>query len=190
MAVNKESCEVVSQPKKRDVVEFVAKVRAKALNAVKSEFEGKIMAAHEKALAEHGLYELVEKAQDHLNALVEYMGTLNKKLSEKTSPYRYSDYNYFYQRLTSNGFPLSLKEMLFHAGVAETPALKKIIEERNQKLSEVEAAYGVVMDNIENMRSPQKMVEYLNNLGFDTSYLYKKKVTVDAEKLFPCKERA
>ena len=190
MAVNKESCEVVSQPRKHDIVHFVTKVRAKALNAVKSEFEGKIMAEHEKALAEHGLHKLIEKAQDHLNALVECIRALNKEMDEEASPYRYSDYAYFCQRLAPNGSPVSLKEMLFHTGAVKTPALKDLIQERDQKLDEVDAAYRVVLDAIEGMRAPQKMLGYLNDLGFDTSYLYKKKVTIDAEKLFPCKERA
>lgn len=194
MAVNKQEVtgEIVNLPTKQDVRDFVNKVRAKARDAVKSKAKEKLKAEFEAALVECGLDGLVEEAQGHLNALVATLAAANEKLDSFASSYRYSKYACFCRELTiSQDAPVDIKETLFESNIVETPAIQKVREKNDQDFDEVEDAYRVVINAVENMRSVEKMVKYLDSLGFDTSYLYKpKKVAVDAEKLFPCKERA
>lgn len=198
MAANKQdnkqevTGEIVNLPAKQDVRDFIIKVRAKALDAVKSKAEEKLRAEFEAALAECGLDGLTEEAQGHLNALVATLAAVNEKLDRFTSSNRFSKYTRFCRELTiQQDVPVDIKKTLFESNIVETPAIQKAQEKYDQEINEVKDAYRVVINAVENMRSVKKMVKYLDSLGFDTNYLYKpKKVAVDAKKLFPCKERA
>ncbi|RJX22303.1 MAG: hypothetical protein C4575_01705 [Desulforudis sp.] len=192
MAVNKQEVtgEVVNLPTKQDVRDFVNEVRAKALDAVKSKAKEKLRAEFEAALAECGLDGLVEESQGHLNSLVATLAAISEKLDSFASSYRHSRYAHFCRGLTrSQDIPVGIKETLFESNIVDTPAIQKVREKNDQDFDEVKDAYRVVINAVENMRSVEKMVKYLDSLGFDTSYLCKPKA-VDAEKLFPCKERA
>lgn len=197
MAVSKESCEVVSLPTKQDVVDFVAKVRAKALNAVKSKTEEEIKAEFEAALIKQRLNDLLEKAQEHLNQLVAALTAISEAIGFSFKDHRYgaNDLVRIYYNLISldsnTHTPVSIKEKLYYSNLVETSGIKEAQERSKKEQEKVADAYQVVAKTVERMRDPRKMIKYLDSLGFDTSYLYKhKKAALDPETLFPCKERA
>lgn len=176
---------------RKDVLDFLSKVRSKAEAAVMEEGEKTLEVAYSEAIkANPELVSLLGQAE----ALVDQLKVLGKRVKEIVTS-EWGEINSYWHRksefLTDSNYPVDFSEEI--RDCYTNPTIATVKAENKHNLGKVRESYNSVEREVKLIRSPKRMREYLDGLGFDTSYLDRVKPVKDkvegALNLFPCKQR-
>jgi hypothetical protein len=172
---------------RQDVLDFLSKVRIKALNTVHADYMKRYNKEFDNIVSDQPrLLYLLGQAR----SLIGKLQAIKKEAQELIEgSWSHKPGCGSHELSLPTDFKTDLMTHFYDNG----GTLKALNAHKEGELNAVRANYNVVYDKINVMRSPLKMRQYLDSLGFDTSYLDREKSPVENEvktdKLFPCKER-
>jgi hypothetical protein len=171
---------------KKDLLEFIERVEAKAVKSVNERFDKKISAKE---------IEVLSKYEDKINLLQDTFNRFSVNLSNLMADMREDKEVAFHGSWKINNG----KEYLSYLKGEITSKcdfegqVKKIENDRDKEINEVKANYHKVYTVAKNMSNAKKIADYLKELGFDISSIENKEATslvadIDKSKLFVCGE--
>lgn len=174
---------------KKDVHEFLDKVKAKALKSVREQYAVELEEAIEAALNEPSNHELRDAIKSYEHHVAE--GVKAQKLINKYVPNSYLCLNQH-----------DVKDDLFNRSVWYIPKsfepIKAVHAQWEEKIRKVNDEYRKITQIIKNKKNGDQAKTALIALGFDVAYLDNLsnlpmvlapvEIKVDTALLFPCKE--
>jgi hypothetical protein len=174
---------------RKEVLEYLEKVKYKAVKAVEDEYEKRYDDVFNDLIDQNPeLNALIDNSVE----LVAQLGKMSERVAEIVKSAWHPKYGYHSGNFTRYA-NINLIAEICENYVDEAGVLQGIKDEREKRIGEVEQTYKAVELTLRGMTSPAKMRDYLDGLGFDTSYLDRISTPAlpafDPTKLFPCKER-
>lgn len=171
---------------KKDLLEFIERVEAKAVKSVKEKFNKKIS---EKEV------EVLSKYEDSINLLQDTFNRFSANLSNVMADMKEDKEVAFHGNYRINdgiNYLSNIKERIIKDCDFEGK-VQKIRNARDKEIAEVKANYHKVYTVAKSMSSAKKIADYLKELGFDISSIEDDAVTslvadIDKSKLFVCGE--
>jgi hypothetical protein len=119
-------------------------------------------------------------AKLELQELYQSYGYSKAEINVYHSYFNDSDYNVGYNK------PLHIIAKIISGNREEFPEEYLVVQAFRDKLNEVKVAYRNLRGKCDSFRKAKQAVEYLNEIGFDTTSLVPKEVNIDKSKLFVC----
>lgn len=170
--------------RKADLLEFIDRVKNKAVAAVETKWNEEIQKKKDEAIAKYD-----EKINMYQSAFNNFSTNLTNILTDmkediEVSYTGSSDINYGLSHLGN------IKNKIV-SNCSFKGEVQKLKDLKNKEVEEVKANYHKVYVVAQNMTSANRIAEYLEELGFDISSLKEKNMTaliaqVDKSKLFVC----
>lgn len=171
---------------KKDLLEFIERVEAKAVKSVNERFNKEISAKEIEVLAKYE--DSINLLQDTFNR---FSANLNNLMADMKEDKEVAFHGYY---KINNGISYlsNIKKDIKLACDFEGK-VQKIKNARDKEIAEVKANYHKVYTVAKSMSSAKKIAEYLKELGFDISSIEDDAVTslvadIDKSKLFVCGE--
>lgn len=171
---------------KKDLLEFIERVQAKAVKSVNERFDKEIEAKKKEVTAKYE--DKIDLYQDTFNRFQVNLKNLMADMREDKEVAYCGSYTI---RYALNDLS-SIKEEIISCCDFEGK-VQKIRNARDKEISEVKANYHKVYTVAKSMSSAKKIADYLKELGFDISSLENEEVAslvaeIDKSKLFVCGE--
>lgn len=168
---------------KGDVLNFVEKVKDKALRAVNEKWATQLDQAWQEYLDQKPdlkvfIAGLAETERQHEKIL---------KWLRLLAGGNFVSGAYFYNKDSAKYTIAEIKGEVLKYEKENTFA--QVVSQRKKEYEETRGAYYKIKCRMERMRSVKKMVEELQSLGFDCSWLKDPDTGINKEALFPCKEK-
>lgn len=181
--------------KKRDLMEFINLVEAKALKSVSKRHNKIIEDAKEKLFEDNGFNRRISAIQKQLNSMREEVGNLFLDMYEnKEINHPRNHYDGLLSRLNEYSGGTSLKEKILKDSSFSGGQIPLLIKAKEQEMSDVSTQYGKVRYVSNSKTSAKDIAQYLEEVGFDISSVRKGddcvalSVELDKSKLFVCGE--
>lgn len=165
---------------------FVEAVEHKALKSIAEKYDGQVKAEKERIMLESGVRANLKLMQKKLSEIDKVYEEL-KSVCNACEELKYNKQSY-----ASIGSALNIN-FVAKFNVCTTFNSKKLVEleqEYNIKKENVKNEYVKVLASIKRMSSVNKMIKYLQDLGFDTTSIEKEQTAittnVDTKYLFVC----
>lgn len=178
---------------KNDVYDFVQKVKSKAIASIEEK--------NKKALSkEKGkIYKKYKKDIERINNASREIGDATASLIEKLKAdkeFSFKD-RYMYSSSFEGSVKNIIRENAVHSifednGIKHVGGVKEERDRASKEVSMVKVEYDKVYTKCRELKSAKKCIEYLNELGFDTSSLEVKKESklevkdINKDMLFVC----
>lgn len=171
---------------KKDLLEFIERVEAKAVKSVNERFNKEISAKE---------IEVLSKYEDSINLLQDTFNRFSTNLSNVMADMKEDKEVAFHGNYKINSgmnYLSNIKERII-ASCDFEGKVQKIKNARDEEIIEVKANYHKVYTVAKSMSSAKKIADYLKELGFDISSIEDDAVTslvadIDKSKLFVCGE--
>jgi hypothetical protein len=179
---------------------FISKVRHKAEEHVRTQFNEKITNLKSQLLQKYGMLNEMLQIQNMVDELSKAFVGLSKIASENSTSIEYGGYLSLESSLddftTKDGKSRCFENLLlristFKDNSMEARKIEELKKERDLKLEDVTREYRMLYSKAEKFKSPNKLIDYLTEIGFDTSSLRDiivGEITLDKSKLFVCGE--
>lgn len=170
--------------RKQDLLEFIERVKAKAVKSVEEKYNEEIQKAKDKAISKYR--EKIAMYQDTFNRFSTNLTNLLTDMKEDSEVAYGSSYD------ISNGlkYLVDIKKSITN-NCNFIGKVQKIKDAKEKEISEVEQNYDTVYAVCKSINNANRIAEYLEELGFDISSVKDKNMTalvaqVDKTKLFVC----
>lgn len=170
--------------RKPDLLEFIERVKHKAVKSVEEKYDTEIKAAKDKAISKYT--EKIAIYQDSFNRFSTNLTNLLTDMKEDVEV----AYNNSYDLTTGLNYLENIKESIA-SSCSFKGKVQKIKDAKTKEIEEVKKNYDTVYAVCKSMGSANRIAEYLEELGFDISSVKDKNMTalvaqVDKSKLFVC----
>lgn len=173
--------------RKPDLLEFIEKIKEKAVKSVEERYDKKIKTTKDNAMKKYD--EKIAMYQDSFNRFVTNVTNLVTDMKEDIEVAYDGSY------AIQNGFCYlkNIRESIIDSCEFKGE-VQMIKDSKDRELDEVKKAYNTVYAVCKSMNSANRIAEYLEELGFDISSVKDKNMTalvaqVDKSKLFVCGDK-
>lgn len=170
--------------RKTDLLEFIERVKSKAIKSVEEKYNEEIKRAKNKAISKYT--EKIAMYQDSFNRFSTNLTNLLTDMKEDVEV----SYNNSYDLTTGLDYLKNIKESIA-SNCSFKGEVQKIKNTKSKEIEDVRKNYDTVYAVCKSMSSANRIAEYLEELGFDISSVKDKNMTalvaqVDKSKLFVC----
>lgn len=171
---------------KKDLLEFIERVEARAVKSVNERFNKEISEKEKEVLSKYE--DKIDLYQDTFNRFSANLSNVMADMKEDKEVAFHGNYSIS----TGRRYLSNIKEEIINDCDFQGK-VQKIRNARDKEIAEVKANYHKVYTVAKSMSSAKKIAEYLKELGFDISSIENEEVTdlvadIDKSKLFVCGE--
>lgn len=181
--------------RKKDLMNFIDLVEAKAVRSVAARHDKIISDAKEKIFVDGGYNRRIENIQRQINSITEEVKNLNLDMHDNTEIcYPVCIYDDLLGRLNEFVGKSTIKEKMVCRGNYDRGQIPLLKKAKSQEVGEVKTQYSKVRYVSQQKTSAKEIAEYLEDIGFDISSVRKGddcvalSVEIDKSKLFVCGE--